>query len=112
MTDLQGPDLDRPAADASDARALLAELARLDRRLDAAVAAMQAAHGPEAAADPYRGLYVSHDEAATLAGRGAGAPAAYALASEDAESDAADGSRWARLKRAAGLDALDAAILL
>ncbi len=26
---------------------------------DAAVEAMQSAHGPEAAADPYRGLYVS-----------------------------------------------------
>jgi hypothetical protein len=94
------------------ARALLRELARLDQRIETAVAAMRAAHGPEAAADPYRGLYVSHDEAGRLAVRPPGAPADYASDWPDAGDPEDDGSRWARLRRAAGLTGLDAGLLL
>jgi SpoVK/Ycf46/Vps4 family AAA+-type ATPase len=42
---------------------LLSALERLDRRLERAVASAKAAYGPEAAADPYRGLYISQHEA-------------------------------------------------
>ena len=90
---------------------LLRELARLDRRLESAVGAMQAAHGAEAAADPYRGLYVSHDEAGRLAARAPGAAADYAATSPDAAPDD-DGSRWRLLRRGAGLTPLDADLLL
>ena len=38
---------------------LLPALQRLDRLLEQAVAAAQAAYGPEAATDRYRGLYIS-----------------------------------------------------
>ncbi|MFL5384366.1 MAG: AAA family ATPase [Longimicrobiaceae bacterium] len=100
-----------PPGPAASGRDLLPALARLDRRLEAAVAALQAAQGPEAAADPYRGLYVSPAEAARLAARAPGAPAEYAAAPAAAPA-ADDGSRWAWLCRAAGLTALDAELLL
>lgn len=38
---------------------VLTALHRLDRLLERAVAAAQAAYGPEAAADRFRGLYIS-----------------------------------------------------
>jgi hypothetical protein len=101
-----------PTGAAAGARALLRELTRLDRRIEAAVAAMQAAYGPEAAADPYRGLYVSHEEAGRLAERAPGAPADYADAGPAAAPTGDDGSRWALLRRAAGLTPLDAELLL
>src|SRR5262245_51432147 len=41
-------------------------LARLDPILRAAVERMLAALGPDAAADPFRGLYISRDDAARL----------------------------------------------
>ena len=41
-------------------------LGRLDRMLRAAVEQMLASLGPEAAADPFRGLYISRDDAARL----------------------------------------------
>jgi AAA+ superfamily predicted ATPase len=107
-----GPSPAPSAGDPGSARALLRELSRLDRRIEAAVAAMQAARGPDAAADPYRGLYVSHDEAGHLAAREPGAPPDYAAAETDADGADEEDSRWARLRRAAGLTALDAGILL
>jgi len=100
------------AVEGAHARALQRELSRLDRRLEAAVAAMQAAHGPEAAADPYRGLYVSHDQAGRLAARAPGAAADYAAAGPADATPEDDGSRWARLCRAPGLTPLDAELLL
>jgi AAA+ superfamily predicted ATPase len=100
-----------PPRGAMHARALLAELARLDRRLEAAVAAMEAGRPASAETDPYRGLYVTPDEAAALAARAAGAPAPYAPAPvDDAGGD--EDTRWARLRRDAGLTGVDAAILL
>jgi hypothetical protein len=108
MPEAPGSRLSAPPA---DAHLLLRQLARLDRRIETAVAAMQAAHGAEAAADPYRGLYVSHDEAGLLAVRAPGAPAEYAGAFPEAAWED-DGSRWAYLCRAAGLTPLDAGVLL
>jgi hypothetical protein len=52
-------------SDVSGLAGLLAALRRLDHRLDAAVAAMQATV-PEAAGDPYRGLYISQAEVERL----------------------------------------------
>ena len=52
---------------------LLAMLRRLDRRLEPMVTGMQAA-SPEAAGDPYRGLYVSQAEVEQLLGRPPGEP--------------------------------------
>jgi hypothetical protein len=101
--------------DSSDpARDLLRALHWLDRRLDRAVAAMRQAHGPEAAADPYRGLYVSHEDAGRLAGRAPGAGESFAAAEEEGlDADpGTDGGRLDRLCRAAGLSALDRALLV
>jgi hypothetical protein len=90
---------------------MLNELARLDLRLEAVVAAMQAANGPEGAADPYRGLYISHDEAVLLATLAPGTPPEYADPDAAPSGVEDDGSRWAWLARAAGLSALDAGLL-
>ena len=48
---------------------LLPALVRLDRLLERAAAAGQAAFGPEAASDPYRGLYISPEEVERLLAR-------------------------------------------
>src|SRR5262245_12954119 len=52
---------------------LLAMLGRLDRRLKPMVMAMQAA-SPEAAGDPYRGLYVTQAEVEQLLEHAPGEP--------------------------------------
>jgi AAA+ superfamily predicted ATPase len=61
-------DVELPAlpADASPLRSLRPALGRLDRLLSEAVRAAQSIYGLEAAQDPYRGLYISADEAARL----------------------------------------------
>jgi hypothetical protein len=98
----------------ADTPELLRALGWLDGLLGSAVAAMQAAHGPEHAADPYRGLYVSHPEAGALAAREPGAPPAFAaelpVGGPDGSGDG--GSRLARLRRLAGLTDTDLGILL
>ena len=48
---------------------LLSALARLDRRLERAATAAAAPTGDAAAADPYRGLYISAEEVAGLLAR-------------------------------------------
>jgi SpoVK/Ycf46/Vps4 family AAA+-type ATPase len=53
---------------------LLPALQRLDGLLERAVVAAQVAYGPLAAADPYRGLYISQDEVLRLLARQPGAP--------------------------------------
>ena len=53
---------------------LLPALQRLDGLLERAVVAAQGAHGPQAAADPYCGLYISQDEVFRLLARQPGAP--------------------------------------
>ncbi len=91
---------------------LLRALGWLDRLLGSAVAAMQAAHGPEHAADPYRGLYVSHPQAGELAAREPGAPPVFA-AGIPLDLPGADGaSRLAMLRARAGFTELDLGILL
>src|SRR5690242_7752581 len=53
---------------------LLPPLRRLDQILAQAVNAAEAAYGPKAAGDPYRGLYVSTEEAQKLVQRDPGVP--------------------------------------
>jgi SpoVK/Ycf46/Vps4 family AAA+-type ATPase len=53
---------------------LVQALARLDERLRRAVDAAAAAYGPDAAADPHRGLYVGADELARLLSRAPALP--------------------------------------
>ena len=48
---------------------LLPALQRLDRLIEQAVAAAQVAHGPEATADHYRGLYIGLEEVQRLLAR-------------------------------------------
>jgi AAA+ superfamily predicted ATPase len=48
---------------------LLPALQRLDRLLERAVTAAQVAYGPEATADPYRGLYISQSQVEELLAR-------------------------------------------
>jgi len=91
---------------------LLRALGWLDGLLGSAVAAMQAAHGPEHAADPYRGLYVSHPQAGALAAREPGAPPVFAAGLPPEAPGADGGSRLAMLRARAGLTELDAGILL
>ncbi len=45
---------------------LFLALQRLDKLLERAIAAAQVSYGPEAAADPYRGLHINKDEVARL----------------------------------------------
>jgi SpoVK/Ycf46/Vps4 family AAA+-type ATPase len=54
---------------------LMTALQRLDRRIEQAMAAAQAAYGPEAASDPYRGLYINQGEVERLMARAPVAPA-------------------------------------
>jgi AAA+ superfamily predicted ATPase len=85
-------------------------LQRLDRLLDHAVAAAQAVYGPGAATDPYRGLYISPQEAERLLAREPGAPVLWTdgNGSETALSDVTgDGSRLSWLEHAFGLSSFD-----
>jgi hypothetical protein len=94
---------------------LLQALGRLDRLLERAVAAAQAAYGPEAAADPYRGLYINHSEVERLLAREPGAPIlqAYGQGNEEPLPDSAsNASRLAWLERTFGLSSFDTNLLL
>jgi SpoVK/Ycf46/Vps4 family AAA+-type ATPase len=94
---------------------LLPALQRLDRLLEFAIHAAQDAQGPGAGADPYRGLYISEDEAVRLLAREPGAPTLHPDG-EDLEAalpDAAPrGSRLAWLKDAFGLSSFDLDLML
>jgi ATP-dependent 26S proteasome regulatory subunit len=111
----------RPRAAASALEELAPALERLDRLLEWAAAAAQAAYGPEASADPYRGLYVSQDEVARLLARRPGAPLAQAdrARPEETPPDPADPAgasgaspRLARLGRTFGLSGFDQDLIL
>jgi len=94
---------------------LMPALRRLDRLLEQAVAAAQVTYGPEAASDPYRGLYISHKEVDRLLAREPGAPTLHVDRDGPEESlpDAGgDGSRLAWLKRAFGLSPFDVDLVL
>jgi SpoVK/Ycf46/Vps4 family AAA+-type ATPase len=94
---------------------LLQALRRLDRLLEQAVTAAQVAHGPEAAADPYRGLYISQKEVGRLLARPPGASVLWSArteAEEPSPDSAGDGSRLAWLRQAFDLSAFDVDVLL
>src|SRR6266511_2817028 len=101
-----------PDADGLQTRGLFLALQRLNRRIEQAVAAMQSVYGPEAANDPYRGLYIDHDEVSRLLTDEPGA--ARFQHGSDAEPLSAAGAwpRLARLQRAFGLSSVDADMLL
>ena len=65
---------------------LLPALQRLDRLIEQAVTAAQVAYGPEAAADPYRGLYISQKEVERLLAREPGASVLWSEWTEAEES--------------------------
>jgi AAA+ superfamily predicted ATPase len=69
-------------AGGSSLDSLLPALQRLDRLLQRAVAAAQAAYGSAAAGDPFRGLHVGDDEVERLLAREPGAPALWAVGNE------------------------------
>ena len=92
-------------------------LGRLDRMLRAAVEQMLASLGPEAAADPFRGLYISRDDAARLLDAWPGyiaSPGQPSLADDLTEAghrhDAAPELAW--LAGAYGLSSFDLDIVL
>src|SRR3954452_10208005 len=108
--DMDGPDVD----------GLFALLRRLDRRLESAVAAMQLA-APDAAGDPYRGLYITHAEVGHLLGRPPGAPTLHPNGSPtvappmsvEPEPSAAESTpRLATLAADRGLDTFDLDVLV
>ena len=95
-------ELDGPYAD------LAAPLERLDRILARAVDRVSAAYGVEAAGDPFRGLYISHRDAAQWSQSPRVAPA---FGAADGESELLDlieaGSPLGRLARAYELTSFD-----
>ncbi len=88
---------------------LLPALRRLDALIERAVAAAQAAYGPEAEADHYRGLYISRGEVAQLLARMPGAPALCLGGNEPDKNwlDPNDNSRLAWLARTFNLSEFD-----
>jgi hypothetical protein len=90
-------------------RDLLAALQRLDGLLERAVIAAQATYGPGTAADGFRGLHISVDEAERLLARVPGMPLLWTepngLAAHESQRNAT--SRLAWLAEAFGLSAFD-----
>ncbi len=91
------------------ADALHPALRRLDRLLRRAVAAMQSAV-PEAAADPYRGLYIADDEVARLLAREPAAPGPDQREPSDDRADAPPRLHW--LAQTFGLSRFDLDLIL
>jgi hypothetical protein len=99
----------------SSLESLLPALHRLDRLLEHAVAAAQVAYGPEAAADHYRGLYISEAEVMRLLARKPGAPILWRNtndAQEPMPGTVEDTTPLAWLERAFGLSAFDVDLML
>jgi AAA+ superfamily predicted ATPase len=90
---------------------LLAALHRLDHMLVRAVAAAEAAYGTKAATDPYRGLYITRDDADRLLVREPGAPVLLAP-SQDAANTVPDFPHLAWLQRTFGLSPFDLDVIL
>jgi hypothetical protein len=94
---------------------LVPALRRLDRLLERAMAAAQATFGPEAASDPYRGLYISHNEAARLLSLEPGVPTLWTDPQVAKEPHLGPGSRTSRLawlEGAFGLSPFDLDVIL
>lgn len=86
---------------------------RLDRLLQAAIAAAQSVYGPEAAADPYRGLYIGLGEVEALLARQPGIPVLQNAARELPLSEAlGERCRLRRLASAFQLSSFDLDVLL
>ena len=88
---------------------------RLDTLIGRAIKAAEAVHGPGASTDPYRGLYVSLEEATQMLGRAPSAP--LLTGSEPFETSALQGvwdqpSPFARLANAFGLTPFDLDVTL
>ncbi|HJQ82468.1 MAG TPA: ATP-binding protein [Candidatus Binatia bacterium] len=84
---------------------LLPAMRRLDRLLARAVAAAEAAYGPAAAANAYRGLYLGHDDVERLLAREPGVPALLTGA-ETGDPSAGD-VRLTALQQEFGLSGFD-----
>lgn len=96
---------------------LLSALVLLDRLLGRAIEKAQRVHGSEAAGDPFRGLYISPEEATRLLAHEPGAPLLYAGVSGEPKPgvesfDSTDESRLAWLAQAFGLSAFDLDLIL
>jgi len=94
---------------------LLPALRRLDRLLEGAIDAAEAVHGPGAASDPYRGLYVSSDEMERLLAREPGVPTLWigASAFDDGSPElAGEGTRLAWLASTYNLSLFDLDVIL
>jgi AAA+ superfamily predicted ATPase len=89
---------------------ILRELERLDALLDRAVQAARERAAAETGGDPYRGLYVSHEEAEGLVVREPGAPSLAAGGWTPPERDGA--SPLGRLAEIAGLSPFETDLLL
>ncbi|MBL8392588.1 MAG: ATP-binding protein [Candidatus Accumulibacter sp.] len=88
-------------------------LQRLDTMLQAAVAAARLAYGPEAAADPYRGLYTGLGEVEKLLARQPGIPVLQNAAPELPLSESlGEQCRLKRLARAFQLSLFDLDLIL
>lgn len=94
---------------------LLQALERLDGLLSKAVAAAEFAYGPQAAADPYRGLYISLQQAEQLLSREPGVPLLYAVPETRQIPEGcrlASKSRLSWLAEVYGLDAFDLDVII
>src|SRR5262245_50805058 len=92
---------------------ILAAFAGLDESLLRAVARAEQRYGGEAAADPYRGLYVSLDGVRRAFSRQGGEPLlADAIGETPAPLAGPPQGRWAELVDAFGLDMFELNVLL
>jgi AAA+ superfamily predicted ATPase len=82
----------------------------LDRVLAGAMTAAQSAYGEAAAADPYRGLYISHRDFENLLARGPAAPA-FVLNGKSGAPRAED-TRLGSLARRFGLSTFEAGVVV
>jgi SpoVK/Ycf46/Vps4 family AAA+-type ATPase len=88
---------------------------RLDQRLERTVVAARDLYGPEAVADPFKGLHITQDEVEGLLGREPGAPLLWtgSEASEDIENELAgevSGLGW--LRQTFGLSSFEVDLIL
>ena len=104
----------RSSATNSSLAELLPALQRLDRLLEQAVAAAQVAYGPEATAEPYRGLYIGREEVQRLLARQPGASVLWVErpeAEQPSPDPASDVSCLDRLKEAFNLSFFEVDVL-
>ncbi len=96
-------------------KGLLRPLRRLDRLIQNAVTLAQDAYGPQAAADPFRGLHISRDEVGRLLDREPGVPLLWSgdecIDGSQPES-CVEGQRITWLKDAFGLSPFDLDVII